>query len=54
MSWEDVRHIRMPNLMVDIPLYYLISLKEFIEESLIIQNNVNLVLAQSRGKQNMA
>jgi hypothetical protein len=27
----------MPNLMVGLPLYYLISLKEFIKESLIIQ-----------------
>jgi hypothetical protein len=39
--------------MVGLPLYYLMSLKEFIEESLIIQKHVNLVLAQSRGKQSM-
>ena len=29
-------------------------LKEFIKESLNIQKHVNLILAQSRGKQNMA
>jgi hypothetical protein len=43
------RHPRTPNLMVGLPLY-----KEFIKESLIIQKHVNLVLAKSRGKQNMA
>ena len=54
MPWEGVKHPRTPNLMVGLPLYYLISLKEFIEESLIIQKHVNLILAQSRGKQSMA
>ena len=40
--------------MVGLPLYYLISLKEFIKGSLIIQKHVNLVLAHSKGKQSMA
>jgi hypothetical protein len=54
MSWEGVRHPRnaQPNgwpslILLDI-------LKEFIKESLNIQKHVNLILAQSRGKQNMA
>jgi hypothetical protein len=51
MSWEGVRHPRnaQPNgcsssILLDI-------LKEFIKESLNIQKHVNLILAQSRGKQ---
>jgi hypothetical protein len=54
MSWEGVRHPRngQPNgwpssILLD-------NLKEFIKESINIQKNVNLILAQSRGKQNMA
>ena len=54
VSWEGVRHPRKPNLMVGLPLYYLIFSKEFINKSLNIQKHVNLDLAQSRGKQNMA
>ena len=51
MSWEGVRHPRnaQPNgwpssILLDI-------LKEFIKESLNIQNHVKLILALSKGKQ---
>ena len=54
VSWEGVRHPRKPNLMVGLPLYYLIFLKEFLKEPLNIQKHVNLIQAQSRDKQNMA
>ena len=54
MSWEGVRNPRTPNQKVGLPPYYLISLKEFVEESLIIQKHVNLDQTQSRDKQRMA